>query len=246
MTELLDRIIAELPPPTTTSSQDELNSPPDLEPRTTQQWTGRFLSETDPAFWARAMKLDLTHHPLCSRLASWVGYFVRRSLRNDRSGGTWLLLEGPPGTGKTHAGRFAARVFNDWVLDAMLAGQAKWNGARKPAAAVINWSRYCIAAERDGGASWRLDEALENDVIVLDDVGAEADRFKSGATKAQLRDFLESASAKWLLISTNILPADHVDTFGARVADRLTAAKRCSTVGIPSYRPKLAMERTAA
>jgi len=192
------------------------------------------------------MGLDITHHPKVVKLAEWTGYFVRRTLRNDRSGGTWLLLEGPTGTGKTHCGRFCARVFNDWVWDAILSRKPNgapctaWGGGFKPRAEVLNWSRFCIQAEADEGAQWRLDEVLENDLIVLDDVGAEADRFRSGANKAQLRDFLESCRNKWLLISTNIRKPEWLDAFGARVADRLDSARRFDTTGIPSYRAKLA------
>jgi len=192
------------------------------------------------------MKLDISHHRLVGRLSEWAGYFVRRTIQNERSGGTWLILEGPTGTGKTHTGKFCARVFNDWVWDCILSGAGKWNGARKPSAVVLNWSRFCLASERESGAQWRLEEVLEHDVIVLDDVGAEADRFRSGSSKAQLRDFLEACSTKWLLISTNIPKSKWLDAFGARVQDRLMVAKRFDTSGIPSYRPKLNRERVAA
>jgi hypothetical protein len=199
----------------------------------------RLLSETSPDYWAEIMRLDTAHHPRVGRLAAWAGYFVRRTLRNDRSGGTWLVLEGPTGTGKTTVGRFCVRAFNDWSLSAVLAGGAQWGGILKPSAAILNWSRYCSAVERGDSGAWRLQEVLESDVIVLDDVGAESDQYRSGASKAELRDFLESCRNKWLMISTNIPKPNWLEAFGARVADRMDAARRFDTTGIPSYRSKL-------
>jgi hypothetical protein len=116
----------------------------------------------------------------------------------------------------------------------------------KPSAAILNWSRYCSAVERGDAGAWRLGEVLEADVIVIDDVGAESDRFRSGESKADLRDFLEACRNKWLMVSTNIQKADWMDAFGARVADRLCAARRFDTAGIPSYRQKLKEGRPIA
>jgi hypothetical protein len=237
LTTLTHREITSLPE----SMPSELPEPP-ASRKSTPIATTSLLNETNADIWARVMKLDLTHHPRVRRLAAWAGYFVRRTLRNDRSGGTWLVLEGPTGTGKTMVGRFCVRAFNDFAFDCILAGKAKWPQGKKPRAELVSWSRFCLQSELHGDGPSRIDDARDNDVVVLDDVGAEADRFRSGSSKAMLRDFLEACERKWLLISTNIPKADWLEAFGARVADRMDAAKRFDTDGIPSYRPKLNRE----
>ena len=201
----------------------------------------RYLSETDPLWWCRALRLDPGHHEKVAKLARWAGYFARRTLRNDRSGGTWLVLSGPTGTGKTTVGKFCKRVFNDWAFDVMLSGKSNWKMDRRPFAERLNWPAYCDNAERNG-SNYRIEEVKSADVIILDDVGAECDRYKSGAPKSDLRNLLESIAGKWLMISTNVPKDDWIDAFGARVADRLDAAKSFSTDGIPSYRSKLNRE----
>jgi len=199
------------------------------------------LSEQNKLWWCKIIGLDPAHHARVATLAGWAGYFVRRSLRNDRSDGTWLVLDGPTGTGKTTVGRFCQKAFNDYSLDVTLGGHGAWSLARKPSAGFLSWSKFCRQSE--DGSQWMLDEKLQDDVLVIDDVGSEADRYRSGSHKAQLRDLLEDCRNKWLLISMNIEKKDWLDVFGARVADRLDAAKIFSTAGIPSYRSKLRGEK---
>ena len=198
------------------------------------------LMNKDPLWWCKIIGLDPEHHEKVKTLAKWAGYFVRRSLKNDRSGGTMLMLEGPTGTGKTTVGRFCKRAFNDYSLDVALGGLGAWSLHRKPSAGFVSWSKFCRSDDNE--KKYQLQDLLENEVLIIDDVGSESDRYKSGEHKSMLRDFLESCEFKWLLISMNIPKKDWLDVFGARVADRLDAAKRFDTAGIPSYRKKLSME----
>lgn len=197
---------------------------------------GRLMTETSPEFWARLLKFNTAHHPNVITLAKWAGYFVRRTLRNDRKDGTALVLEGETGTGKTTVGKFCVRAFNDYILDATRADGSQWRKSPLPKATLLNWSKYCRDVDRKETGPWVTEEALQSDVIALDDVGAESDRFKSGAHTAALRDFLEECAHKWLLISTNIQRENWVESFGRRVASRLDASRSFSTAGIPDYR----------
>lgn len=243
MNEELNAIMGQLDQMPKSSSLDETPPHPPSHPQPpASDWRGmaaKFRSETDPEWWSRLAKLDMTHHSQVRTLANWAGYFCRRSLRNDRSAWTWIVISGPTGTGKSTVGRFCRRVFNDWILEAILSGEAAWGFDRKPRADMLNWSAFCQNAERGSGMDWRLDEIRDADVAILDDIGSEADRFKSGEAKSRLRDLLECLRNKWVMVSTNIPKEKWMDAFGARVSDRMASAKHISTDGIPSYRSKL-------
>lgn len=196
----------------------------------------RLINDDTAEFWARLLKLDVAHHHRVRSLCRWAGYFVRRTLKNERGDGNALVLDGPTGTGKTTVGRFCARAFNDYILEALSAGLTKWRKSPLPSAAILNWSKFCRDMERQETGPWRLDEVLAADVIILDDVGAESDRFRSGGHKAELRDFLEECRNKWLMVSTNVPRKEWPEAFGQRVASRLDAARSVDTTGIPDYR----------
>jgi hypothetical protein len=241
--EEITTALARLAPPGMSTSVVETSSEPhetqSSPPKTYVEMT-RLLTERDPQWWAGKIGLDTSHHPRVAKLAEWAGYFIRRTLSNNRTNGTWLVLDGPTGTGKTTVGRWCSRVFNAYSVDAFYAGS--WGNSHKPSAGVLSWSQCCIDLERNG-SQYKIDEAMGREVLVIDDVGSESDRFRSGSSKAQLRDLLEDCRNKWLLISMNIEKKDWLDVFGARVADRLDAAKIFSTTGIPSYRSKLRGEK---
>ena len=196
----------------------------------------RLRSETSPEFWARIMKLDIKRNPRVGKLVEWGGYFVRRAIRNDRSGPTWLVLEGPTGTGKTTVGKFCVRAFNSCGPDLMRQFGGEWDTARRPSAEYVNWSRFCQQAEAEGDAPGRILDLKENSVIVLDDVGADVDRFKTGANKQYLKDLLDAFDKRWLMISTNVPKIKWADAFGERAASRMDSAKRFDTTGIPDFR----------
>ena len=181
-------------------------------------------------------------------LCKWAGYFVRRTLRNERGDGTALVLEGPTGTGKTTVGRFCARAFRDYALESTLhefipghekteTNRCRWyKRSPIPSVAFVDWSSYCRKVDRKETGPHVIDEALQCQVIILDDVGAEADQFKSGSHTAELRDFLEECANKWLLVSMNIARAQWRKAFGERVASRLSASRSFDTTGIPDFR----------
>lgn len=84
-----------------------------------------------------------------------------------------------------------------------------------------------------------LQDIGESQIIFLDDVGSEADRFRSGESATRLRRVLAKAESKWLLITTNLSQAEFSNVYDIRVSDRLNGAHWCQLSDVPSYRPKL-------
>lgn len=153
-----------------------------------------------------------------------------------------MVLTGPPGTGKSHAGRFVVKIFNNWIWDAICSGETGWPTHTKPSADKIDWSKFVRQFDGTDEEDKRrlMEDTLSNHLLFIDDLGSEVDRFKSGQNKALLREFLDECRNKWVLISTNTPREKWSALYDARVASRLSAARYVSTDGIPDFRPKLA------
>jgi DNA replication protein DnaC len=205
--------------------------PRQLEPETAVLTLG--LDE-DAAWRARFIRLDESHHPKVAKLARWAEWFIRRGSHNLREKGHGLVVVGPPGTGKSHAAKRILRWFQAYSVDLWFS--RKWT--HPPKSVFVDWAALC---EKDKEEAF--DEALyqiaEADVVILDDVGSESDKFKSGAGVSRLRRVLSLCEHKWLYVNANI-PNERWDTsLDARVSDRLTALHYLDMSGAPSYRPKL-------
>lgn len=57
--------------------------------------------------------------------------------------------------------------------------------------------------------------------VLMDDIGAEVDRYKTGHVTAILRNALDLRARRFTLVTTNIAPDAWTSTWDARVADRL-------------------------
>ena len=76
-------------------------------------------------------------------------------------------------------------------------------------------------------------------MVLIDDVGSETDRFRTGEPAERLRVILDLCAGKWLLITTNVPKAKFADVFDVRVQSRLERAVVLDRVGVPDYRPNL-------
>jgi hypothetical protein len=105
-----------------------------------------------------------------------------------------------------------------------------------PSCKFATWSTVA-ELEKYGFDDW-MDEAKESAWIVLNDVGSEVDRYKSGEPAERLRRVVDLARTKWMLISSNVPKSKWHQAFDARVADRLAGFKALDLSGVPSRRVK--------
>lgn len=183
---------------------------------------------------AKFHSLDESHHHKIVTLARAAERFVYRMLRDWREKGTWLVISGQTGCGKSHVARKVARF---WDLHKIEAWSNGWILVdHLPNAEFVTWPIAC-EAPRDEWKEW-LHGIRCARVVLFDDVGSESDRFRSGEPAERLREALEATERKWVIITTNI-PADKwCSRFDQRVADRLNKAAHIDLRDVPSYRGK--------
>lgn len=173
-------------------------------------------------------------HAEVAKLTLALEGFLRRALHNDRSKGTHLLIAGNTGTGKTTACRKVARQFAARAVDAMCEGQ--WGGFRIPGVELRDWAQLCGHPNFDE----ILDDLKAAAFVLIDDIGAETDRFKQGEVTDKLRRTLEAVQGRWVLATTNLTSEAIAARYDARVASRLSTFRRVNLFTAPDYRPKLA------
>lgn len=199
------------------------------------------LKPMSAKFRARLFELDETHDPSVPKLTEWGEWFFRSAVHNDRSKGHQLALVGGPGTAKTHVMQRIHQQLQAWGVDICMSD--KWGG-KFPTSVFVDWSDI---AEAD--KEWSLEkffrEVAEAKIIFLDDIGAEADRYRNGVNTSRLRRVLGECEDKWLMVSTNLPKKDWPKFYDHRVADRLSLARVLDMGSAKSYRPKLSTGRKA-
>lgn len=180
--------------------------------------------------------LDESHHPKVARLTLAGERFVKRALLNDRSRGSQLVVHGPTGIGKTTVARRVARYFRSRAIDAWLSRY--WRGPSVPSVETVDWPTF-TAKDREDHFEDTLFDIETASLVVLDDVGAEVDRFRSELSNERLRRVLELCRNKWLLVTTNVAGNQWDTRFDPRAASRLRAAHYLDLTGVPDYRPRL-------
>lgn len=131
--------------------------------------------------------------------------------------GRVLVLSGPFGCGKTRCLTAARRYVRDVRMSVW---PEPWG--RPPQYHSVNWSDFIRELTEKDNADVR-DDLLEADVMFLDDIGSEEDRYKSGSPTRILGDVLGRIhdEEKFCLITTNIAPQGWKDRWDGRVEDRL-------------------------
>lgn len=82
-------------------------------------------------------------------------------------------------------------------------------------------------------------EIQSADIVLLDDVGSESDKFKSQSNVSRLRRVLATCEHKWTMVNANFQRELWPSKFDVRVADRLGSMAYLDLTGVPSYRTKL-------
>lgn len=166
---------------------------------------------------AKWLKLDESAHAEVASLALQAEQFAKRLAFNDRNGPRLLVLGGKNGVGKTHVARAVHRYFNAVALDCMARGN--WRCDSVPHSMFCEWAELAECEPGKSVSAW--DDATAADLLVLDDVGADVDRFKSGLPVANLARMLNARERRWTIVTLNHPPGAWVDRFDKRVSDRL-------------------------
>lgn len=210
------RTVGELVGPALTEMR-EWQSIPTMPARLDQELSDSAQKQT-PGWQEKWLALELRDGPT-RRLADNVQWFCGRWFRNAR-GAHVLILAGRPGCGKTHAMKGAHRFARAAAYPA--AEMAFW---RWPA--TIQWEQWPERSRAivEAGAGFRmadqLADAMAADLLFVDDLGAESDKFRTGETTDALCQLLSRRERKWTLATTNYPPHEWENRFDARVADRL-------------------------
>lgn len=194
----------------------------------------RLLPEPNPEWRRKVFELDEDHHPKVAALALSAERFARACLMDIRDGGTRFVIAGNTGVGKTHVAERIARFIGSRQIDAWARGW--WLGNHIPSPCFLRWPD----AVRYPDPRWddTLAEAKAARLIILDDLGAENDRFKNDESSVRLHAMFEVLRPdwKWLLVTTNVPAAQWKARWDQRIADRLMACKRIDLTSVPSYR----------
>ncbi len=180
------------------------------------------------------MGLDESHHPKTLQLALSAEKFARSCLMDIRENGTRFAVAGQTGVGKTHVAERIAAYVGARQVDAWTRGW--WMGSHVPSPCFLRWSDASRAT--DGAFTSILEEAQQARLVVLDDLGAENDRYRNDEGVVRLHSLFEllRPAWKWVLVTTNVPVAAWKTRWDQRIADRLMTFARIDLTSVPSYR----------
>lgn len=151
-----------------------------------------------------------------------------------RDAGTRFVISGQTGVGKTHvAERISAYVSTNQIT---AWARGWWMGTHIPSPCFLRWPDAVRMSDQRFEEA--ISEAAKARLTVLDDLGAETDRFKNDDASARLLSVFEAMrpSWKWVLIATNVPVAAWKQRWDQRIADRLMQFARIDLSAVPSYR----------
>ncbi len=162
--------------------------------------------------WQRKwINLSVTHLKV-QDAANEAQRFCSRFIHNNTLKSV-LVLCGPNGCGKTHIAR---SIFRYCSLAQRKAYETrKWNDY--PNSLFLRWPAVmdCIRARN----YLVVEDAMNQSLVVLDDIGADADQWDDG--KDKLCQILGRREKMFTVITTNILPQFWSEKFEPRIEDRL-------------------------
>lgn len=196
-------------------------SPTEMAPKPIQ------LSAEWRAKWLKLNERD----GATKELAAAAETFAKRFYLNQR-GDRLMVICGLNGNGKTHTARAMYLYARAVSVTAWAAG--KW--ATPPSCRFLEWPLLAeTEVEKESPLTWE-DHTTAN-FLVLDDVGAETDKFKSGVPTRNLAIMLNARAManRWTVITTNIPPGNWIEKWDKRVDDRLHRNAVHVEIKSPSY-----------
>ena len=129
-----------------------------------------------------------------------------------------LVIVGDYGIGKTE---IAERML-EWARGTRLIVWPKF-WPRPPRVEFVEFGSVAFL-ETEEFKIWLADHTEVNagtDLMFLEDIGAEVDRYKTGEPTERLREILNAFKSKWLVITTNVPVDQWEERWDGRVQDRL-------------------------
>ena len=212
ISEITARVLEQLPEP---SSDKRDNTPQNTIPANCPACSPNARPLRTP-WQQRRINLD-SRPPKIQEMADCVESWCRNFAR--RGGDRVIVLVGPFGCGKTHCLRAARRYVRDVRME-IWPEPKPWN--YPPTVYSCNWAEFVREATENDNAEIRED-LLSGDVVFVDDIGAEEDRFRSGAPTRLLADILERIheKRKFAFITSNVSACGWRERWDGRVEDRL-------------------------
>jgi len=122
-----------------------------------------------------------------------------------------LVLVGDTGNGKTTLAKSAYNIASIHGVDAWYSGTWK-----HPSTAVF--ARWSEVVDARGEV---FDDIAKADFAVIDDIGAEVDKFRNGGATEKLNTMLEARERKFTIITTNVPREEWKIRWDKRVASRM-------------------------
>jgi hypothetical protein len=180
--------------------------------------------------WQR-LRIGLeTITPAVQVMATEAEHWCSRVRNNASRVARLIVLAGPFGCGKTEILKGARGYIKDIY---MRVDDCAWK--KSITIASIVWPEF-IADYISQKNNERMEDIITSDVVFIDDVGAESDRFRSGEPTQILGEMLGALDKKFVFITTNIEPAGWKLRWDGRVEDRLL---RNGAVVVDGYDPEL-------
>lgn len=192
------------------------------------------LPAPNPEWRQKVLGLDERHHPKIASLAASAERFAVACLRDIRDQGTAFAIAGQTGVGKTHVVERICRYVGSNQVEAWARGW--WTGDHIPRPCVLRWPS--VVAAKDDVWSDCMDEVRAARLVVLDDLGAEGDRYRNSESVVRLHMVFEHLRPawKWILVTTNVPILQWKARWDQRIADRLMTFARIDLTSVPSYR----------